>query len=144
LLVLPKYSYYTVRVGNYPNGRQPGRPQAALLTCLPPNPSDDGSSCRNASGFPLRTGPPRPPLATDHSPAAHLPIPYGCGPPILNCHRLLPNNYRNQRAHRASDLTPLQLPPVEYPPAPPPCKTRHKYTVRTLQGGVCIDHTPSP
>ena len=43
------------------------------------NPSDDGCSSRNASGFPVGLEHQRPPLASGHSQAAHLPIPYGCG-----------------------------------------------------------------
>ena len=73
----PKCTYYTVHVGI------PW--QAAWSTAggpsdlLPLNPSDDGCSSRNASGFPVGLEHQRPPLASGHSQAAHLPIPYGCG-----------------------------------------------------------------
>jgi hypothetical protein len=58
---------------------------------LPLNPSDDGCSSRNASGFPVGLEHQRPPLASGHSQAAYLPIPYGCGLVLRNAIEITQN-----------------------------------------------------
>jgi hypothetical protein len=70
--------------------------------------NDDGCSSRNASGFPVGLEHQRPPLASDHSPAAHLPIPYGCGPHIYISMMLWDgNNSKRKRPSRTDAARPL-------------------------------------